>query len=198
MRRAARRMASSLALAIGLPLAAGCAGMGLEDLLGGMALGGDVRGEVDWVDERSREIGVSSGWGGRQTVRYDSRTDVIYGQRRYDVRDLERGDVVSIDVDEDSRGRRRARTIRVERSVRDSRDGRSSGRIERFDGRVTWVDVDRGQFGVELGRGEYDVSLPYQASRSTVDRMRRLRRGNRVRFEGEMYGEGRIGLRRFL
>lgn len=198
MRRSARRMASSLALVFGLPLVTGCAGIGLEDLLGGMGMGGDVRGEIDWVDERSREIAVSGGWGGRETLRYDSRTSVVYRDRRYEVRDLERGDVVAIDVDEDSRGRRYARTVRVERSVRDSGGGQSGGRIERFDGRVTWVDVNRGQFGVELGRGEYDVSLPYRASNSTVDRFRRLRRGDRVRFEGELYNQGRIGLERFL
>lgn len=133
-----------MTLAFMVPLVTGCAGMGLEDLLGGLPPGSDVRGEIDWVDERSREIGVSSGWGGRETVRYDSRTRVVYRDRRYEVRDLERGDVVSIDVEEDSRGRTYARTVRVERSIRESSGGNDGARRERFDGRVAWIDVDRG------------------------------------------------------
>src|SRR5690606_14775668 len=63
-------------------------------------------------------------------------------------RDLERGDLVTIDVDDDSRGRRYARTVRVERSVRDSdRRQQRGNRIERFDGRVTWASADRGHSG---------------------------------------------------
>jgi hypothetical protein len=60
------------------------------------------------------------------------------------------------------------------------------------------MDLDRGEFGVDISERDYVVSLPYRASGSTVDRFRRLRRGDRVRFEGEMYGQGRIGLERFL
>jgi len=180
-------------------LATGCAGLGMEDVLGGIGRGGDVRGQIDWVDERSREIGVSNSWGNRETVRYDSRTRVVYRERRYEVRDLERGDVVSIDVDEDSRDRRYARTVRVERSVRDG-DGRvDGGRLERFDGRVVWVDLDRGQFGLEAGRGgSYVVTVPYRSRDSTLSRFRRLRRGDRVRFDGESYSRGRIELERFV
>jgi cold shock CspA family protein len=124
---------------------------------------------------------------------------VVYRERRYEVRDLERGDVVSIDVDEDSRDRRYARTVRVERSVRDG-DGRvDGGRLERFDGRVVWVDLDRGQFGLEAGRGgSYVVTVPYRSRDSTLSRFRRLRRGDRVRFDGESYSRGRIELERFV
>ena len=172
--------------------------MGWEDVLGGLPLGGDVRGEISYVDERNREIGVSGSWGGGETVRYDSRTRVIYRQREYRIRDLERGDLVSINVDSDSRGRRYARTVRVERSVRDS--GRRGGeyRLQRFDGRVAWVDYNRRQFGVELGRYDYTVTLPPRASNDTLRRLQRLRRGNRVRFEGEELSRERIELYRFL
>ena len=120
MRIGAWRGAASAALVLAATSVTGCAGMGLSDILSGIPLGGDVRGEIVWVDSRRREMGISSGWGNRETLRYDSRTRVVYRDRRYDVRDLERGDVVSVDVDEDSRGRRYAETVRVERSARDS------------------------------------------------------------------------------
>lgn len=199
MQFSASGIAAATILAATLSIASGCAGMGLEDIMGGLPVGADVRGEVDWVDERSREIGISSSWGRRETVRYDSRTRVIYRNQRYEVRDLERGDAVAIDVDEGSRGRRYATTVRVERSVRDSDGRRSDGRLRRFDGRVAWVDLERGQFGVDGERGSrYVVSLSHRSTNATVSRFRRLRRGDRVRFEGEAFAQGRIELGRFI
>lgn len=132
MRHTAARTGRRAALVLALALLSGCMGFRLEDILTGLPMGGDVRGEVAWVDERSREIGVSGSWGGRETVRYDSRTRVIYRQREYRVRDLERGDLVSIELDSDSRSRRYARTIRVESDGRDSRRGGRDGRRDRF------------------------------------------------------------------
>lgn len=198
MGRTARMAVTRIAIALSFPFAIGCAGMGLGNVLDGIPLGGDVRGRVEWVDARSREIGISSSRGSRETVRYDSRTRVVYRDRVYDVRDLERGDVVSIDVDQDSRGRRYARTVRVERDVRSS-DGRGGGRVQRFEGRVAWVDTRRGQFGMEAGRGRsYVVTIPDRTSNSTLNRFRKLRRGDRVRFEGEAFREGRVQLDRFV
>lgn len=197
MRSTGRKAAPWLMLALTLPVISGCAGMGLEEILGGVPMGGDVRGEIEWVDERNREIGVSGGWGGRETVSYDSRTRVVYQRRTYEVRDLERGDLVSIDVDSDSRGRRYARTIQVERSVRDS-DGRTGGRrLQRYEGRVQWVDLDRGEFGAEIGRTQYTVVLPHRSDDSTLRHFRRLRRGDRTRFEGEQFDRRVIELYRF-
>jgi hypothetical protein len=200
MRTTARKASSWILLALTLPLLSACAGMGLEDILSGMPLGGDVRGEVDWVDERNREINVRGGWGGGEAVRYDSRTRVVYRERSYDVRDLERGDLVSIDVDSDSRGRRYARTVQVERSVRDSegRRGNEDYRRQRFDGRVAWVDHERGQFALEMGRYDYVVTVPYRTSDETRRRFQRLRRGDRARFEGSELDRDRIELYRFL
>lgn len=185
-------------LLLTLPLMTGCAGMGWQDVLTGIPMGGDVRGEITRVDERSRLIAVRGSWGGGETVRYDSRTRVIYRDRNYRVRDLERGDLVSIDVDSESRGRSYARTVRVERSVRDTRGRAGERRVERFNGQVAWVDRNRGQFGVEMGRYEYTVTIRSRSDRNTARRLDRLRRGNRVRFEGEELGRRRITLHRFL
>lgn len=195
--RRARRWSG---LALALPLFSACVGMGWEDILTGMPMGGDVRGEVSYVDERRREIGVRGGWGGGETVRYDSRTRVIYRQRQYGVRELRRGDLVTIDVDGDSRGRRYARTIRLERDARDSRsrDRRGEYRLERFDGRVAWVDRDGRRFGLQQGRTEYVVTVSSRGNGDAVRRLGRLRRGDRARFEGQAINRGRIELVRFL
>jgi len=183
-------------LLLSLPLMGGCVGMGWEDVLTGVPIGGNLRGEVSWVDQRRREIGIRSGWGGAESVRYDSRTKVVYRQRNYRVTDLERGDLVTVMVDSNSRGGPYARTVRVERSVRDG--GRSSdrARVQRFDGRVTWIDRQRREFGIESGRTERVVTVRAR-DRDTQRRFERLRRGNRVRFEGVSVGRNVIELRRF-
>ena len=192
-----KRWRSRVLLLVALPMLGGCVGMGWEDVLRGVPIGGDLRGEVSWVDTRRREIGLRSGWGGGESVRYDNRTRVIYRQRNYRVTDLERGDLVSISVDSNSRGSRYARTVRVERSVRDA--GRSSerARVQRFDGRITWVDGQRREFGLQSGRTERVVTVRSRGDRDTQRRFDRLRRGNRVRFEGVALGRGVIELRRF-
>jgi hypothetical protein len=196
--RLTKRRTRWLLLVLTVPLLSACAGMGWEDVLSGLPMGGDVRGEIQWIDERSREIGVGGSWGGGETVHYDSRTRVLYRDRSYRVTDLERGDLVSIDVDSESRGRRYARTVRLERSVRDSDGRRADSRQQRFDGRVAWVDYDRGQFGLEMGRTGYTVTVPYRAGESTLRRFQRLRRGDRVRFEGAAFERSRVELYRFL
>lgn len=198
MHTTARRARRWGGLALVLQFLSGCAGIGLQDILTGLPVGGDLRGEIEWIDTRDREIGLSRGWGGAETVRYDDRTRVIYGQRRYDIRDLERGDVVSIDIDQDARRRHYARTIRVERAGRDSGGRRGDVRRERYDGRVAWVDRDRGQFGLEMGRSEYVVTVPYRNGSDVSRRFERLRRGERARFEGAELNRGRIALYRFL
>ena len=142
-----KRWRSRVLPLVALPLLGGCMGMGLEDVLRGVPMGGDLRGEVSWVDQRRREIGIRSGWGGGESVRYDNRTRVVYRQRNYRVSDLERGDVVSITTDSNSRSGRYARTVRVERSVRDGGRASDRARVQRFDGRVTWVDSDTESLG---------------------------------------------------
>lgn len=202
---AARRLAPALALL----LASGCAGLGglgtLEDVLGGMGglgTGDQVRGEVGYVDERSREIEVRTSFGRTTRLRYDSRTEVIHRDRRYSVRSLERGDRVEARVQERRDGELYADRIYVERSVRDGGGGGDygdgeEGRVQRFDGRAGWVDQQRGRFQLRSGHGSYTVSLPYNPGRSTTDRFRRLRSGDSVRLQGELLGRDRVELVRF-
>lgn len=59
-----------------------------------------LRGRVSWVDERAQVIRLDAGSYGGQLVevRYDSRTYVDWRGQRYPARDLDPGDVVSIDA----------------------------------------------------------------------------------------------------
>lgn len=202
------RGALLLALALGTT---GCAGMGLEDILGGMTYpGGDgeVRGEVQYVDERDREIEVRSGWGQGTRVEYSSDTDVIFRNERYSVRDLERGDRVSMRVQQGRNGRLYTDRIYVEQSVSAGsgssypRDGdwddRSAGRVQRYEGRVEQIDHRRGWFELRARDGrDYQVTLPYNPASSLRERFRRLRRGDAVRLEGERLSGGRVEVVRF-
>jgi hypothetical protein len=191
-------------LALVLLSTAGCVGMGggsLEEILAGMGgFGGGVRGEVDWVDTRRQEIELRASFGQRTRLQYDSRTQVSYRGQRYSVRSLQTGDRIAAQVERSRQGESYARQIEVEERARDDgRDG-GSGQVgsARFDGEVGWVDTERGRFQLRSSRGTYTVSLPYDASRSMVDRFRRLRAGDDVRIQGELLGNGRIELERFL
>lgn len=191
-------------LALLLLSTAGCAGMGggsLEEILGGMGgFGGGVRGEVDRVDTRRQEIELTASFGQRTRLQYDSRTRVSYRGERYAVRSLQAGDRISAQVERTREGESYARQIDVVERARDEGRDREAGRVSRgrFDGRIGWVDTDRGRFQLRSSRASYTVTLPYDANRSTIDRFRRLRAGNNVRIQGELLGNGRIELERFL
>ena len=123
---------------------------------------------------------------------------MIYRNQRYPVNALEPGDRVNARVERGQRGEMYATLIQVEQSVSEDGGGRvDEGRIERFEGEVTSVDTQRGRFEMRAYRTSYVVSLPYNPSGSVIDRFRRLRRGDTVRIEGELIGNGRIELYRF-
>ncbi|HUE95960.1 MAG TPA: hypothetical protein VMN39_04845 [Longimicrobiaceae bacterium] len=200
-----------LLLPVFAPLAglglAGCASFGsLEDILATVGAGGlygnEVSGEISRIDTRRQEIEIASAWGGAERVRYDGRTEVIYRQRRYDVRDLERGDRVRVRVD-DRRDRDRDRYATVIH-VQESRTTRSDdrdvySRPQRLDGRVTEVDARRGWFEMTDSRGDpILVTLPYDPNRTLRDRFGRVRRGDRVRIEGVWLNRSRVEVLRFL
>lgn len=110
-----------------LLMAAGCASMaGWENVLGMPGSGGQLRGEVDRIDSRRREIRLVSGWGRSTTVSYDARTEVV-GARRRSVSGLSRGDEVSMRVMRDRAGHLYTDRIYLERDGRD-RSRRDDGR----------------------------------------------------------------------
>lgn len=179
------------------PLSA-CASMGSwQDILrdaGGYS--NDVSGEVQFVDTRRQEIEVRSGWGRNERVRYDGRTEVVYQNRRYRVRDLERGDRVYIRLDDRSGRDAYARTIHVEESRSARNDDRY--RVERVEGMIRYVGDREGAFQIETRRdGLITVYLGDNPRRADRDRFRKLRRGDRVSVEGVYVSDRRMVLDRF-
>ena len=61
---------------------AGCHELGHIDGMGDYGgTGGDVVGEVEYVDTRAREIEIRTDSGRTSVIRYDDRTQVVYRQR---------------------------------------------------------------------------------------------------------------------
>jgi hypothetical protein len=195
------------ALAIAFLSLAGCAGGSFGQVLGGLGLpglGNDIDGRVSYVDSRYQQIQIQPSSGRTVTLDYDSRTQVVYGNQRYSVRNLERGDYVTARVQQDNRGRAYTDLIRVQESARDSRgrsrnDGRyDTGARQVFQGRVRTVDYQRGYFQIQEARGRsYTVVMPFNPTSRDLKRFRQLRDGDRVRVEGVQRGNGRIELYRF-
>lgn len=187
----------------------GCAGMNIGTLADVLAsgtgiYGSSLNGEIRSIDTRRQEIRLATGLNGDERIRYDNRTEVLYQQRRYEVRDLSIGDYVQVQLDE-YRNQRYATTIRVQESGRrggsSTQDPRANGnrRIEQLEGRIDRIDQRQGWLEMDDRYGtRVLVTLPYQANRGLSDRFNRLRRGDRVRIEGERLNAGRMELHRIF
>jgi exosome complex RNA-binding protein Csl4 len=180
---------------------AGCHEIGHIDGIGdyGGIGGGDIIGEVEYVDTRAQEIEIRTDSGRTSVLRYDDRTQVIYRQRNYSVDNLERGDYVAARVQQDRGGRTYTDTITVRESVQDRSGRAGSGRFDRIDGRVEYIDARRGTFEVRDQRNRLViVAVPFNAPRQVIDRFNRLREGDSVRIEGRTVGSDRFELESFL
>ncbi|MGH7848560.1 MAG: hypothetical protein ACREQW_25755 [Candidatus Binatia bacterium] len=192
-------------LIYGLPLvfATGCHELGhMGDGLGniyGDRQQTEIAGEVRSVNTRQREIELRTDDRRTRVVRYDDQTRVVYRDRDYAVTNLEPGDYVALQVQTDSPGNLYTDLVTVRESVQDRGGTVSRGRVERLQGTVEHVDPTRGEF--EL-RDEYGkrvmVTLPYNSRRSDIDRLRSLRRGDRVRIEGQFLNPDRFELEAFV
>src|SRR5262245_33999295 len=102
---------SLAAAALALVLLAACGSSGMGDVLGGGSQNRyEIRGTVDSVDLNNRTIlltnvsgytsMLSNGGGSSVRVHFDDRTPVEYNGQSYRPADLERGDQVSVRVDE--------------------------------------------------------------------------------------------------
>lgn len=196
------RMFTVLTLTAGV--AASCAPLGALGGVGDVFGGGDsLHGEVRSVDTRRGRIQVREQYGRDQTVRYDNRTRVRYGNRQYPVSSLNRGDQVSMRVQYDRNNTAWAERIEVRSNARrtdrgSDRGGIWSGRSQRVDGRVQGIDTRRGYFTMTENRGQrVAVYMPRNARREDVRRFERLRRGDRVRADVRLHGNNQAELVRF-
>jgi len=163
------------------------------------SLGSDLVGEVENVDTRAREIQIRTDSGRTSVVRYDDRTQVIYQQRNYSVANLEPGDYVAARVQQDRNGQNYTDTITVREGVQDRGNKRGSGRLDRIEGRIEYVDERRGTFELRDSRNRLIVvAVPFNAPGSVMDRFNRLRTGDYVRIEGRATDADHFDLESFL
>jgi hypothetical protein len=188
-------------LSLALLAFTGCPALGPLEGPGGIgSVNSDVVGEVQVVDNRTRELELRTDSGRRSVLRFDNNTQVIYRQRSYSVSNLERGDYVAARVQQDSDGRWLTTSISVRETAQDRGMGASVGnRLDRTEGRVEYIDTRRGTFEIRDPRNRIVViSLAYNAPRTVTDRFSRLRSGEYVRVEGRAVAADRFDLENFL
>lgn len=187
-----------------LVLLAACGSSGMGDILGGGSGSGrtyELRGTVDSVDANSRSIYLrnvsgynssmlSNSGGDAVRVYYDDRTPVSHQGSTYRPEDLERGDVISVVVDE-SGNRLMAETMTVVSDVSGSSNGTlypsgsTSGAYgSTIRGTVRFVDVSRRTIEIDRGTGspiivDIDTSTPVYYGGNTY-RVGDLERGDEV------------------
>jgi hypothetical protein len=198
-----------LALPLVLIASSGCENIAL---LGRPPLEPDeLVGEVERIDTSTMKIHVRSDGARTKLVGYNANTRVLYRGQEYPVSHLEPGDLVMIALKEDSRGDSYTELIHVRENVRD-RAGRDRPSVDKstpsggiqtgiqtLDGTVEYIDRERGLFEIRPSSGEpVIVSLPYNARQSEIDRLERLRAGDRVRVEGRYITRDRFELETFL
>jgi hypothetical protein len=165
---------------------------------------GEIAAEVDRIDRNRREIYVIGDDGRRQTIPFDiTRTHVVYHGWDYSVDNLEAGDRVAFQPV--PRTVSYIETLRVLEPVQ-ARSGATIARpvpaqprAEVVEGTVERVDERLGTFDLRPGSGRtITVSIPYNARATDVDSFRTLRRGDRVRVEGEFVNPESLQLLAFL
>jgi hypothetical protein len=203
--------AAGLALGLALTISAGCSDNNFA-LVGrntlpdraSQPLENEIEATVTRLDTGTREISLRRNGGGTQVVGYSTDAQAMYRGREYPASQLEVGDVVVVQLRQDSRGNSYTDLIRVQQSIRDRDQNRGDASrpvagIQTVDGRVEQVDLQRNFFEIrEPSKERLFVSLPNDARRSDVDRFRALRSGDYVRVEGRFLDRDRFELDGFL
>jgi len=199
------RVALGLTLALALTAITGCSDNIALVGRSTLELGQDeFVAEVERLNTSSREIHLRPNNSRTRVVGYTADARVVFRGREYPVTQLESGDVVVMQLRQDSRGNSYTDLIRVQESIRD-RDqsrgdtSRAGTGIQTMDGRVEQVDFQRSSFEIRgQSRERVIVSLSDNARRSDVDRFRALRSGDYVRVEGRFLDRERFELENFL
>lgn len=200
-----RMLAVALATSTTLGACAGAGNLGsvLGDVLGGMGgqqQGGQVQGTILGVDTRAQAIGIQTTNGQQVNLLYDQNTQVVFENRNYPPTALERGDRVTARIQQVQQGYY-TDMVQVTQSVSGSAGTgvTPTGSVQQLEGTVQSVSLGEGSFTLGLqGYGIVTVTLPYNASRTEIERFQRLRRGDNIRFYGVFINETRIELRQFI
>ena len=187
-------------------------GGGIGDIFGGGTPASrtyDVRGTVDSVDQNNRAIvltnvsgttsSLNPGGGSSVRVYYDDRTTIDYQGRTYRPSDLERGDEVSVRVD-DSGNHLLAQTMNV---TYNSRGGMASSTNGTYDngllvhGTVRSIDTYRHTISIDRASGSY-LDVEYNSNTPVSFNGRAyaatdLEPGDQIDVRTNDLGSGRLG-----
>lgn len=189
----------------------GCSQLGgLGNVLGGVlgpatgsGSGNEVYGTVRYVDTQRQLIQIQTQNGQTGNIYFDNNTQVVYQNQRYPVTALEQGDQIGAQLQQTQNGGYYSSYITVTQSVQEGNGGYNNGGgvsgsgYTQVEGRVTFVDTQRGEFGLNTNRGTVTVALPYQTNATDANRFRNLRQNDYVRVEGQLVSNGRLQLSRF-
>ncbi len=195
-----QRAARTTAVALALIATSACANSGLGNILGSVLGGGgnELAGTIQGVDTRNQQIGIIQSNGQSVGVRYDNNTRVIYQNQNYPVTALENGDQIVARIQDNGNGNYYTDSIQVTQSAQNGGSGSGSGSVQSFQGTVRQVDIQNGLFTIDGGTGYVvTVSMPYNPTRSDLNRFQSLRQGDQVRFYGVALNNTRIELRQF-
>jgi len=202
---------SAIALLVACTTLGGCASGGagkIGDILGsvlggqtagqpGQGQGGQTSGTITGVDTRTQQIGLQTANGQTVALAYDNQTRVVYQNQQYPVTALERGDRVTVRVQQTSGGGYYTDLVQVDQSVQTS-TGSTSQNVQTYQGTVGQVDLNAGWFTLNTGNaGTLTISMPYNPTRNDVTRFQNLRRGETVRLYGVPLNNTRVELRQF-
>jgi hypothetical protein len=201
------RTKSLTAASLAFLFLAACSSGGMGDILGGGSSDQnyELRGTVDRVDPGTRSVYlrdvsgynrsmISSGSGDSVRVYYDDRTPVSYQGQNYRPEDLERGDVVSVRVDESGNN-----LVAESMTVLQDVSGGSSSTYPTYGsnirGTVRYIDTSRRTIEVDRGNGsvmtvDYDANTPVYYSNQTY-RVADLERGDEIDISVRDLGSGR-------
>ena len=152
------RAVSGLTLALALTISASCSDNNFaligRDTLPDRAsqpVQDEIVATVERINTGSREISLRPNDGRTRVVGYSTDARVMYRGREYPVTQLEAGDVVVMQLRQDSRGNSYTDLIRVQESIRDRDQSRGDTSrpatgIQTVDGRVEQVDFRRNSF----------------------------------------------------
>ncbi len=201
-----------LAATLAVLFLAACGSTGIDDVLGGgggSASNYEIRGTVDSVDLNSNSIWLrnvsgyssmlsNSGSGNTTRVYFDNQTEVVWQGQTYRPQDLERGDEVTVRVDEDG-NRLIADTMTVTYNAGGGMTSSSGSGVygSTVRGYVRYIDTSRGTIEIDRGSGmstmilDYDTATPVYFNGNTY-RVGDLERGDEVEIRVRDTGGSRV------
>jgi hypothetical protein len=163
----------------------------------------DLVGSLERVDLAARRLYLRPTSGERRIVAYSDNAQVFYRGRLYPLTRLAPGDVVAMQMKQDTRGGPYVDLIRIQEEPASDRGRRedfaSAPQIERLTGTVGSVDRRGDAFELDQAPGQtVSVALSKNVRDSDRERFRTLRSGDHVRIEGKFIGRDRFEMLSFL